>query len=293
LNFELNPIQKASLPHIDRDVNVVVSSPTGTGKTFVAEMIFEHLLSKTDFKAVYVAPLKSLSLQKHEEWLADDRFKNYPAAASTGDNWSDREDLDAARLIVMTIESLDSKTRNSMHMSWIERVGVLVIDEAHTLGTDGRGDRLEAAMMRFTQLNPTARLVLLSGTMENAAEVAAWAKSLNGKDTVKIASKWRPCKLNVNLVDTPSNWNERINTVHELLQNAKRGEKTIVFVHSKKLGKDIVKHLREKGVRCAFHNAGLSRGMRSRIEETFNSQISGMDVLVSTSTLSAGVNIGV
>jgi replicative superfamily II helicase len=292
LKFDLNPVQKAALPHVERDVNVVVSSPTGSGKTYIAELVFEHLLSRTNLKAAYVAPLKSLSLQKHEEWSSDERFQPYRSVASTSDNWSGREDLEASRLLVMTLESLDAKTRNPSHLGWIERVGCLVIDEAHTIGSDGRGDRLEAAMMRFTQLNGTARLILLSGTMENADQIASWVKSLNGKDTVKIASKWRPCKVKVNMVEVPQAWGERLEAVHELLQEGRRGDKTIVFVHSKKLGKDIVRLLREKGVRCAFHNAGLSRGMRSKIEQTFNSQISGMDVLVSTSTLSAGINLG-
>ena len=66
----------------------------------------------------------------------------------------------------------------------------------------------------------------------------------------------------------------------------------IVFVHSKITGADIVKKLRSRGIRSAFHNASLSAGKRKKIEEAFNDMESGLNTLVSTSTLGSGVNIG-
>jgi superfamily II helicase len=69
--------------------------------------------------------------------------------------------------------------------------------------------------------------------------------------------------------------------------------KTIVFVHSKITGSEIAKRLKMRGVRCAFHNASIPLGKRKKIEEAFNNRMSGLNVMVSTSTLSAGVNMAI
>jgi superfamily II DNA/RNA helicase len=69
-------------------------------------------------------------------------------------------------------------------------------------------------------------------------------------------------------------------------------KKTLVFVHSKVTGGNIVKSLRAAGVRAVFHNASLSSAKRRKIEEVFNNQTSGMNICVATSTLGSGVNAG-
>jgi superfamily II helicase len=68
--------------------------------------------------------------------------------------------------------------------------------------------------------------------------------------------------------------------------------KTIVFVHSKITGKEIIKRLRSMGIRALFHNASVRPAIRAKMEAAFNDKMSGLNVLVSTSTLGAGVNVG-
>src|SRR3989344_6876757 len=65
------------------------------------------------------------------------------------------------------------------------------------IGMKDRGDKLEAGVMRFTLINPTCRLILLSGTMPNSGEISGWIRDLNGKDTILVKSGWRPIKLNM------------------------------------------------------------------------------------------------
>ena len=67
--------------------------------------------------------------------------------------------------------------------------------------------------------------------------------------------------------------------------------KTIVFVHSKHTGREIMKRLRRLKIKSAFHNASVSGPVRRKIEEAFNKRMSGLNVLISTSTLGAGVNL--
>jgi replicative superfamily II helicase len=70
-------------------------------------------------------------------------------------------------------------------------------------------------------------------------------------------------------------------------------EKMVVFVHSKVTGKKIIKKILglKLPVKCAFHNSSLLKNKRKEIENKFRDPHSGLNILVSTSTLSAGVNL--
>jgi len=289
-----NKVQAAVIPYADKDVNLVVSSPTATGKSAIAEAAFGYHLSQEQGKVVYVSPYRSLSHEKHEGWRVDGQFVNHGIVISTGDHLATRDEFEAGRMILLTIESFDSKTRNEHHYSWLRNVCCLCVDESHLIGQKGRGDALEMSLMRFTRLNPAARIILLSATMANVGSVAEWLKSLNGKETIKIRSTWRPARVETHLYPygEDNSWNEQIRLAAELVRDADPSEKIIVFVHSKKLGKEVLKSIRASGKRCAFHNASVSRDIRKKIEAEFNDQSSGFNVIVSTSTLSSGVNLG-
>jgi len=287
---EFNPVQSAAIPHVEHDVNMVIASPTATGKTVIAEclMAFESI-THPGCKSIYMSPLKSLSGQKHEEWSRDHQFSEIGVELITGD--SDGGKADECGIIVTTIECFDSRVRSGAFSNIVEASKVLIVDEAHIIGSEDRGDHAESALMRFSQRNPGARIVLLSATVSNSTEIASWVKSLNGKDTIKIASSWRPSIPKVMYVERDGSYKEDLNTALDSVRQAKHGDKTIVFVHSKRFGRDLCDRIKRAGIQCAFHNADLQRNKRKMIEQAFNSKIGGLDVLVSTSTLSMGVNI--
>jgi superfamily II helicase len=127
--------------------------------------------------------------------------------------------------------------------------------------------------------------------------LAKWIKLLNGKQTKCIESDWRPTQIKINFhtyedEDYETSEAQKIEKVVEIAKRKPYGDKMIVFVHSKRTGKEVVNALRKSNIRCAFHNASLSHTMREKLEQLFNNHMSGMDIIVSTSTLSAGVNIG-
>jgi replicative superfamily II helicase len=159
------------------------------------------------------------------------------------------------------------------------------------IGDPYRGSAIEAALVRLTSKNSRVRLVLLSGTFGNPFEIASWVKTLNGKETKCVISKWRPCKVAVTfhvVEDAPG----RIESALEIAERLAPGEKTVMFVHSKILGKELLGRLKANGVKCAFHNASVPGRKRLEMERMFNDPMSGSDVLISTSTLSSGVNLG-
>jgi replicative superfamily II helicase len=193
----------------------------------------------------------------------------------------------------LTTESFDVKTRNIESNEWLKNVSCIVVDEAHIIGQEKRGGSIEATLMRFTKINPKARLILLTATLENADEMTTWIKSLNGKQTIKLKSDWRPKKIKkfFCFFDRDEKELESKIKIIKSIVNKSHCEKIIVFVHSKRLGNEIMSELRKSGIRCAFHNASLNQEKRRMIETEFNSKISGLNVLISTSTLAAGVNL--
>jgi replicative superfamily II helicase len=275
------------VPFLDEDLNLVVAFPTATGKTVLAECAFGYHLSESTGRVLYVCPYKSLAQERYDDWVHNGQFAHHGVMLSSGDHVPTEEEFERCRISVMTLESFDSKTRNQLRRKWMTEVECVVLDEAHIIGVEGRGAALEAALMRFTEVSPDARLVLLSATLGNAIDVAKWVKTLNNKQTKCIRSDWRPTDI-----DMVYHVTEDVEADEAIELARVKGGKTIVFVHSKTAGARIAKELRRRGVNCAFHNASVPKARRALIEKKFDNPTSGLNVLVSTSTLGAGVNIG-
>ena len=295
---EFNKAQQLVVPFFDKDTNLVISLNTGTGKTALAECIFGYHLNTSDTaKVVYVSPFKSISAEKRAEWAYDlHPFYDYGVLLCNGDNVPEKEEWQQSRVVLITYESLDSKTRNRKN-DWIKDVACFVFDEAHMLGQEDRGPCVEACLMRVSAINPNARIVFLSGTMGNARQLAQWLKVLNNKRTHFIESDWKPVKTIVNFhsyddtIGFGKSEAEKLSVLYGILKHTHASQKTVVFVHSKRMGKVIVDFLRSKKIKTAFHNSGATPKMRAQLEEAFRDENSGFNVLISTSTLSAGVNL--
>ncbi len=172
--------------------NLVLASPTASGKTLIAEFCaLKHILEK-DGKVLYLTPLRALASEKYEEFKkysvlhkADDR--KIRVGISTGDydrsdNWLERYDI-----IVSTNEKADSLLRH--RTKWMNEISLIVADEVHLLNDGERGPTLEVVLARLMQINPNAQLLALSATIRNAEEAAEW---LNAN---YITTEWRPVVL--------------------------------------------------------------------------------------------------
>jgi len=279
-----NQAQNKVIPLVDKGANLVVSFPPGAGKTVIAEACFGYHLKTGDKNVAYICPLKSLANQKLMEW--ESSFMEYKPFLISGDSNTNLDEVRDSRLGVFTAESFDSALRR--RDKFFRELSCVCLDEAHLIGDDGRGGAYESAIISFSECCPDTRFVLLSGTLPNAKELARWIKSLTGKETVLAVSDWRPVKFGIKF-----HYVKKYSEIEKVLELLKeyRGSKTIVFVHSKITGKMICDKLKEKKIRHVYHNATLSENKRHHIEALFSDKYSGIDVIVATSTLAAGVNI--
>jgi len=293
-----NPVQSLVYPYVEVDSNVVVGANTSAGKTICAEILMDKVLAEGK-KIIYLSPLKSLTQEKYEDWKI--RFPDKVIEIMTGDyTLSDAQikKLNGIDIVCMTSEMLDSRTRkfDSEKNTWLYNVGLLVCDEIHIIGTEGRGHACETGIMRFTQINPESRVLFLSATMPNVEEFGEWLTTLNGKHTGIVYCDWRPVTLQMNFVEY-----ENIGSYYEIRDNKidsaidvvlqKPNEKFLVFVHDKGTGRDIVKKFAQAGIKSMFHNADLDIENRLEIERQFKDRKEGLRVLVSTSTLAWGMNL--
>lgn len=316
---DFNPVQKKGIPAVLKEKNVVVASPTASGKTLIAEIaVLSHYLNGG--KTVYLVPLKALASEKYHEFK-----KKYPfmrTVVSTGDMDSTSQWLGSYDLIIVSNEKMDSLLRHGV--SWLKDVSLLVVDEIHLLNDAGRGPTLEVVM---TQLVPSVKQTLaLSATISNAEEIAQWL------DARLIKSDYRPVKLEKGIA-----FPEQEKTIVDFMKKEvsfndtlvedtiKKKKQALLFLSTRrsaessaektkllhllsqdekkkleKLSHDIENVLPSPTKQCrrlakcvkhgtAFHHAGLVAKQRKLIEDAFRD--GKLKVITATTSLAYGLNM--
>lgn len=167
--FKPDPFQLQALAALEFE-DVLVTAPTGSGKTWIAREEIRRLLDQGK-RAWYTTPLKALTNSKYQEF--GDEFGAERVGILTGDR---KENSDAA-LIVGTTEIYRNQLFDALRGGEDVNVDLVIFDEAHYLGDEDRGHVWEEAII----LTPSRiRMLLLSATIGNAGELAKWIEELRG-----------------------------------------------------------------------------------------------------------------
>lgn len=167
--FEPDPFQLEALEAIEHE-DVLVTAPTGSGKTWIASEEIRRLLGQGK-RAWYTTPLKALTNSKYIEF--SDRF----GAENVGILTGDRKENTEAPLIVGTTEIYRNQLFDALRNSEQVRTDFVILDEAHYLADDERGHVWEEAIILTP---PRIRLLLLSATVGRAEEFARWIEEVRG-----------------------------------------------------------------------------------------------------------------
>ena len=322
-----NAMQCAVLPALlDSEENVVVSAPTASGKTALAEVAICEAI-EADGTALFLAPLRALTNEKESEW---ERFEalGYSVYVVTGERDLNPRRAERADILVMTPEKADSATRkhDSPRYSFITDVDCCVIDEVHLLDSEKRGSVLEVTVSRLRRLCDP-RVVALSATMPNVDDVAGWLDA-PADNTFAFGDDYRPVPLHADVRTYTHGDNafaDKYRRLYRALDIAEphiRDEgQALVFVSSrqdtvqaaKKARDEIVERDIPIGARgdydfhndaselsndtlrqsvldgVGFHHAGLSKDDKGLVEQWFKE--GKLQLLFSTSTLAWGVNL--
>jgi superfamily II RNA helicase len=182
LPFALDDFQHEAFRALDSGHSVLVSAPTGSGKTLVASYAVHRALAAHG-KAFYTTPLKALSNQKYAELAAS--YGEEHVGLLTGDTTL----RPRAPVVVMTTEVLRNMLLAGSDL--LEGLHTVVLDEVHFIQDPYRGGVWEEVLV----LCPAeVRFVCLSATVNNADELGGWLRTVRGHTAV-IVERQRPIVL--------------------------------------------------------------------------------------------------
>jgi len=296
----INPMQELVVPHMDKDYNIMLAGPTASGKSTAIYMCGWKYIEAGD-RIGYIGIMRALAQEKSDDlddpehpW--NDVARTVISGEYTYDEMKQKE-IDEAQFVCITPESLASRLRhpNSERNRFLGQIKLLVIDEIHLLGDEGRGAHLEAALMEFCLLYPDVQLLGLSATVPNVEDVCGFMTKLNGKYTAKLVSDYRSVPLVKHYIPvlqqgTYAEYKQRVvdHCAHIRMDNA--ADQFMYAVFSKAFGNELVKKMQEDyGINAEFHNANIEKESRRSIERRFKDK--NLKDLVSTSTLFTGVNL--
>src|SRR5437868_3457258 len=183
--MKYDPFQQQAIDAVDQEKSVLVSAPTGAGKTAIAEYAIDKALSRNE-RVIYTAPIKALSNQKYRDFSL-----KYPDQVGllTGDVTLNAH----APIVIMTTEiyrnQLFEDPERLKQTSWV------IFDEVHYLDDVERGTVWEEAIMFSPE---HVRFLALSATAPNVEELAEWIRSILNHPIEVVIEKHRPVPL-VNL----------------------------------------------------------------------------------------------
>jgi superfamily II RNA helicase len=179
--YEPDTFQKFAIHSIEKDENVLVTAPTGSGKTFVGEYAIAYQLQKGK-RVFYTTPIKSLSNQKFH-----DLKTMWPNVGDVGIMTGDIKFCPDAKIIVMTTEILRNLLykvgTNTEHIGItaslsIQDLGAVVFDECHYINDKDRGKVWEETMILLPR---EVQLIMLSATLDSPQFFAEWIGELKNK----------------------------------------------------------------------------------------------------------------
>ncbi|XP_043725479.1 DExH-box ATP-dependent RNA helicase DExH17 [Telopea speciosissima] len=246
------------------NVNMVISAPTGSGKTVLFELCILRLLSrflsqegkfihiKGTLKTVYIAPSKALVQEKLRDWDRKLGSWGINCLELTGDNESyNIRNIQEADIILTTPEKFDAVTRYHIRdggLSFFSDIALVLIDEVHLLN-DPRGAALEAIVSRIKMLsrNPemkssplsNVRFLAVSATIPNIEDLAEWLM-VPVEGIKSFGEEMRPVKLMTKVFGYAPAKNDFLferrlqNFIFDILMQHSRGKSALIFCSTRK-----------------------------------------------------------
>nr|WJN24856.1 meiosis specific DNA helicase [Pseudozyma thailandica] len=316
-----NAVQSTCFPKVlEAGDNIVLSAPTGSGKTVVFELALLRMLMREaeNSRAVYLAPTKALCSERMRDWSARFGSVGCNVTELTGDSVHGLHVARKSRLIITTPEKWDSLTRK-----WDEQAPILstiklvMIDEVHILNESQRGARLEVVVTRIKNRGQPVRFVAVSATVPNLEDVALWIGSNSAfqqlsrttqepneqsAEMFQFGEAYRPCPLQKHVYGYPKAKDEFAFQAYlnhkllELVETHAAGRPCLIFcatrrstVQAASTIAGAIKKAEENGARPSL----LASGARSSLgQESFDDE--DLQTLVSTRVAfhHAGLSVG-
>ena len=182
-DFTLDQFQEEAIQAIENNYSVVVSAPTGSGKTLIADYIIEK--HKNDNKRIiYTAPIKALSNQKYKDFAKE--YGEDKIGLLTGDFVINPH----AKILIMTTEVYRNMVVSKD--SEVENIAYVIFDEIHYINDIERGYVWEESIIYSPE---SVRFLCLSATIPNAPQFSSWIQAIKKHPVKTVLSTKRNVPL--------------------------------------------------------------------------------------------------
>jgi superfamily II RNA helicase len=298
--LRLYPAQESAILEVFEEKNVILNTPTGSGKSLVAAAVHFKAIAQGK-RSIYTCPIKALV---NEKWLSLCReFGPDNVGLSTGDASVNRD----APILCCTAEILANIALREGPQANVQEV---IMDEFHYYADRERGVAWQVPLLTL----PQARFLLMSATLGDTTFFEEELTRLNGRPSITVASKERPVPLEHAYSELPlattleslvAQGRAPVYVVHftqlEAAQSAQdftsinvctREEKNAIgsalegFKFSSPYGPEIKKWLKH-GI--GLHHAGLLPKYRVLVEQLAQKGL--LKIICGTDTLGVGINV--
>jgi superfamily II RNA helicase len=189
-HFTLDKFQEDSVKAIENGRSVLVSAPTGSGKTLIADYIIDKFL-KENSRIIYTAPIKALSNQKFKDFT--EQYGEDKIGLITGDLVINPD----AQVLIMTAEVY--RNMAIVNDEVLDSVAYCIMDEIHYISDEERGHIWEESIIFSPE---HVKFLFLSATIPNSKEFANWVESIKVTPVEVIYYDIRPVPLERKFFDT-------------------------------------------------------------------------------------------
>ena len=317
---EPTPAQRRGWEAIRAGRDTLIAAPTGSGKTLAAFLFsLDQLLRESlagplpdEVRVIYVSPLKALSADIHKNLaeprreirrLAEEHGFGAPhltAAVRSGDTTAAERMAMLKKpphILVTTPESLYLLLTAERSRAMLATARTIIVDEIHAVLETRRGAHLGLSLERLDHVaGRRLQRVGLSATQRPIEDVAAWLSGAGAPATIIDEGHRRALDLQLELPGSPLQavmsaevWSE---IYDRLAQLASEHRTTLVFVNTRRLAERAARQLAERLGEDAVtaHHGSMAKEARLDAEERLKA--GRLKVLVATSSLELGIDIG-
>ena len=310
---EPTPVQKVAWPGIAAGRHVLVSAPTGTGKTLSAFLVYldqmkrqaQEGMLKDELQLIYVSPLKSLAadirenLRRPLDGIGNGTQKEITVGIRTGDTpQRERQQMvkKPPHILIITPESLYLMLTSRTGQNVLATARAVIVDELHALIDTKRGAHLMLSLARLDYLcgQPLQRIGL-SATIEPLEEAAKYL----APEEVMIAAPPMKKKIRLDVLgpyaDTVRGrrkdpvWEELGALVFQYCQGSRS---VIAFVEGRRYAEKLAYYVNVLGGEgfARVHHGSLSKEQRMETEEALRD--GKLRLLCATSSMELGIDVG-
>jgi ATP-dependent Lhr-like helicase len=303
--------QEKIIPKILESKNVLLISPTATGKTEAAFLPVLHMLitmpeHPLGIKVIYITPLRALNrdlLERLQWWCNNLDVKLAVRHGDTEINERSRQARSPPDILITTPETLQAIMPGWIMRQHLQQVRWIIVDEVHELADSKRGSQLALALERLRLITGKEfQLIGLSATIGSPEKVGQFLVG-NGRNIeivkVPVARKMKlkilfpqPTPEDIELASTLFTHPEvaaRLRIIRQLMEKQKS---VLLFTNTRTISEVLASRFKVWDVNfpVSIHHGSLAKPSRIAAEKGLKEGV--LKGLVSTSSLELGIDVG-